>query len=51
MPISDTQVSTDSNQQVLDLKRDALQATGVDKRHLHQDYANGGKGAAWPFML
>jgi DNA invertase Pin-like site-specific DNA recombinase len=36
-------VSSDSDRQNTDLQRDALLATGVDTRHLFEDYASGAK--------
>jgi hypothetical protein len=37
-------VSTDRDRQVLDLQRDALQAAGVDERHLFEDRVSGNRG-------
>lgn len=37
-------VSTDGDRQVLDLQRDALQAAGVDPRHLYEDRVSGNQG-------
>jgi DNA invertase Pin-like site-specific DNA recombinase len=34
-------VSTADERQSVDLQRDALQAAGVDERHLHEDRGNG----------
>jgi DNA invertase Pin-like site-specific DNA recombinase len=36
-------VSTDGDRQVLDLRRDALLAAGVDERHLFEDHASGSR--------
>jgi hypothetical protein len=38
------QVLTDGGLQVLDLKRDARLAAGVDDRHLVEDQASGSRG-------
>ena len=37
-------VSTEGDQQVLDLQRDALLNAGVDERHLFEDHASGSRG-------
>ena len=44
MMVGYMRVSSDSERQVLDLQHDALLAAGVDKRHLFEDRASGGKG-------
>jgi DNA invertase Pin-like site-specific DNA recombinase len=36
-------VSTADERQSVDLQRDALLATGVDERHLHEDRASGAR--------
>ena len=46
-------VSSESDRQNTNLQRDALQAAGVDTRHLYEDRASGAKDddLAWPRRL